>query len=40
MSRIERTMLRLGRSNTMLLQSLQRLVDAARGPPERKPVKK
>ena len=40
MIRIERTMLRLERSNTMLLQILQRLVDAARAPPERKPVKK
>ena len=40
MIRIERTMLRLERSNTMLLQILQKLVDAARALPERKPVKK
>ena len=40
MIRIERTMLRLERSNSMLLQILQKLVDAARAPPERKPVKK
>ena len=40
MVRIERGLLRLERGNAMLLQIMQRLVDAARAPPERKAAKK
>ena len=40
MNRIERTLLRLERGNAMLLQVMQKLVDAARPGQERKAVKK
>ena len=40
MNRIERTLLRLERGNTLLLQVMQKLVDAARPTQERKAVKK